>query len=338
MAIGRRGFTLVELLVVIAIIGILVSLLLPAVQSAREAARRTQCSNNLKQMGIASRAHLAATTRFPTGGWGWYWIGDPDRGNDWRQPGGWIFNVLPYCDQMNVYQLQTGKTGQDRLNAAKMMLETPIEMFNCPSRRPARATAVGTWDGRQATPCFTATTTRVAMADYAGNGGDVYRDASAGGGPLRYYGADSAAAVDDPGPNGGKVAFERMRGMASGVIFAGSMTTTAHLRDGSSNTILIGEKYVDPGDYDRAENGGDNESMYIGDNADIIRWCGPAYAPMRDTPGVVTDGPFGSAHMGSFIAVFCDGSVRTVNYSVDLELYRRLGNRDDKAPVDLSKL
>ena len=75
-----RGFTLVELLVVIAIIGILIALLLPAIQAAREAARRSQCKNNLKQMGLAAQNHLSTQKCFPSGGWGFLWVGDPDRG------------------------------------------------------------------------------------------------------------------------------------------------------------------------------------------------------------------------------------------------------------------
>src|SRR5687768_6477407 len=86
-----RGFTLVELLVVIAIIGILVALLLPAVQAARESARRTQCKNHLKQLSLAFLTHENTYGYFPSGGWGWVWTGDPDLGSGERQPGGWAY-------------------------------------------------------------------------------------------------------------------------------------------------------------------------------------------------------------------------------------------------------
>src|SRR3977135_3561541 len=74
------GFTLVELLVVIAIIGILVALLLPAIQAAREGARRAQCKSNLKQLALGCLNHHDTQKHFPTGGWGYQWVGDPDRG------------------------------------------------------------------------------------------------------------------------------------------------------------------------------------------------------------------------------------------------------------------
>src|SRR5260221_3963571 len=89
----RSAFTLVDLLVVIAIIEILIALLLPAVQAAREAARRSQCKNNLKQIGLAAQTHLSAQNFFPTGGWGWQSAGDPDRGYGINQCGGWEFSI-----------------------------------------------------------------------------------------------------------------------------------------------------------------------------------------------------------------------------------------------------
>src|SRR5947208_1320984 len=98
----RRGFTLIELLVVIAIIGVLLGLLFPAVQKVREAASRLQCANNLKQIGLALHNSHDTYRRFPSGGWGWAWVGMSDRGTGPDQPGSWIYNVLPHVEQGNL--------------------------------------------------------------------------------------------------------------------------------------------------------------------------------------------------------------------------------------------
>jgi len=129
------GFTLVELLVVITIIGILIALLLPAVQGARESGRRAQCMNNLKQLGLAALHHEQAPGYLPTGGWGYYWVGDPDRGFGPNQPGGWIYNVLPYLEQEGLRNLGAGRSQSEKLAAAATVVMTPLQMLNCPSRR-----------------------------------------------------------------------------------------------------------------------------------------------------------------------------------------------------------
>jgi prepilin-type N-terminal cleavage/methylation domain-containing protein/prepilin-type processing-associated H-X9-DG protein len=134
-----RGLTLVELLVVIAIIGILVALILPAVQMAQESARRNSCTNNLKQIGLAVKLHNDAQGGiFPTGGWGKDWMGDPDKGFGTKQPGGWIYNVLPYLEQQNLRDLGKGTKEPERSKALVEVMQRPIEIFNCPSRRLSR--------------------------------------------------------------------------------------------------------------------------------------------------------------------------------------------------------
>ena len=125
----QRGFTLVELLVVIAIIGILVGLLLPAVQAARGAARRAQCLNNLKQIGLAYHNHHDQYKQFPSGGWNWdtpptYVGGSPATGAEQRA--GWAFQILPFIEAANTWRA-----------GAEVAIGQPNQVYFCPSRRGA---------------------------------------------------------------------------------------------------------------------------------------------------------------------------------------------------------
>src|SRR5512140_625089 len=162
----KRGFTLVELLVVITIIGILIALLLPAVQAAREAARKVQCNNQLKQMSLACLQHEQANKFLPSGGWCYVWAGDPDRGFDRRQPGGWLYNIMPYIEQLPLHNMGIGldPTTAAKRNLLAKCAQTPLAIFICPSRRSAINYPNSYFSQVNITPVSTA-----ARTDYAAN-------------------------------------------------------------------------------------------------------------------------------------------------------------------------
>jgi prepilin-type N-terminal cleavage/methylation domain-containing protein/prepilin-type processing-associated H-X9-DG protein len=333
------GFTLVELLVVITIIGILIALLLPAVQAAREAARTTQCSNNLRQLGLACVQHESQQGFLPSGGWGWMWVGDADRGFGRRQPGGWIYNILPFVEQEALWQLaKDGNantvTAQQKAGATQMM-ETPLDGVICPSRRPSIRYPWIPWSG-DPLHNYNLPTNGVGRNDYAACVGDQ-ADLWSFAGPANVTEGDSSAFWAS---NTNTVAW-------TGISFRHSEIKMAEITDGTSNTILLGEKYLIFTDYATGNDPGDNECAYGGENSDMYRTTGAgltAYVPKQDTEGVpgYYNQPdqirFGSAHSSGCGFVFCDGSVQRVSYSVDPTVFGYLGNRKDNQPIDGSKL
>ena len=324
----RRAFTLVELLVVITIIGILISLLLPAVQSARESARKATCANNVKQLALACLSHESAQGFFPTDGWGWAWTGEPDRGYSTGQPGGWSYNILSYIDQAALHDLGAGTTGTALNTSRVTLMTTPLALFICPTRR---AVGLYPWTvGANMVNCQDLTSTGSARMDYGINMGDTNVGGSSDNpGPSNY--------ADGENPNWSGW-LSKTEAPCTGVSYQTSMVRSANITDGLSNTYLLGEEYHDPDGYFNGIIGDDNHGPFTGFENDSTRSTNAAWPPVQDTPGLVRYGAFGSAHPGGFNMAMCDGSVHAISYSIDLETHRRLGNRQDGLPMDWSKV
>lgn len=340
-----RGFTLVELLVVIAIIGVLVALLLPAVQAARESARRAQCTNNLKQLGLACQLHVDSFKFLPSAGWGDWWVGCPDMGHGEKQPGNWTYQLLPYIEESARGNVGQGfKCGDANSRAAiGKMVATPVTAFYCPSRRPAQAYPWTNQGNYNFDPPPLA-----AKTDYAASMGDVnFFDSDIG--PTTLAGAATynwkhsgpiflirATALGSQSPTG-----------HTGVIFQRSETTLQQISDGTTYTYLIGEKNMNSDRYEDSLTGNDDQSMYNGHDRDNLRstylWpkasagkVKPKYPPEPDTPGGYFEWSFGGPHAGGWVALFCDSSVRFLPYSMDPVVHQYFGNRLDGEAVDVS--
>ena len=325
------GFTLVELLVVITIIGILISLLLPAVQSAREAARRMQCQNNLKQLGLAMLCQETAAGEFPSGGWGWGWQPQADRGSGLRQPGGWMYSILPYLEQEALHRLGMGGNPSSVAAANAERNRIALAIVTCPSRRKTRALTNHVNSFYNCDP-----TNVTSRSDYAANAGDQpicqFGNNPDGWGPPSLEEGDRP---DYPWPNTSSF---------TGIAFLRSTVRVADVRDGTSNTYMIGEKYLNPDDYTTGLDGGDDEGIFCGFANDNQRTAYRGWPPAQDRPGdarlfeiepgQLSTCSFGSAHAGVCNFVFCDGSVHQISYALDPEVHRRLGNRYDGLPID----
>lgn len=290
----HSGFTLVELLVVIAIIGVLVALLLPAVQAAREAARRAQCQNNLKQMGLGALNHESNYGFLPTGGWSFDWGPDPDRGFGKKQPGGWMYNLLPFIEQQNLRDLGKGSSfgSAQRQAALKQMMQTWVDAYRCPSRGinqlslttwQATIKNLGTW------PREVGRSEGFFRGDYAANSGTtqeydgfVWLQNTANISSSGNY----ASVEEDIRENEttyrkdfcGEIpssAEQRtwMQTCQDGVVFVRSEVKLAQIEDGTTNTYLFGERNIDPEEY----LGSDDISFQdgrISRNTNQMAYCG----------------------------------------------------------------
>jgi prepilin-type N-terminal cleavage/methylation domain-containing protein len=350
-----KAFTLVELLVVIAIIGVLVALLLPAIQAAREASRRAQCGNRLRQMGLAALNHEAAQKTLPVGGWGWGWAGDPDKGYGINQPGGWYYNSLEFLEQGPVRRI--GSDGNPNAISAQQKTEgarriaISMNEFMCPSRpgMPTKPYTGSTGFVNITVPAGG----MVGRNDYAANGGDRPPSDNAtdtwrtGGGAFTQYGPTDPNTV-----NANPAVFTRhfellfdlptgrssIQVGANGVVGPMSVIKLTQVEDGASMTIWVGEKYIPQSQYDAGagvENQGNDQGWDCGYDHDNVRWTMDAPKPDEwiDPNGGLTSWRsiqvFGSAHPAGCLFVYLDGSVHMISYDVDPAAYHVLGNRFD---------
>jgi prepilin-type N-terminal cleavage/methylation domain-containing protein len=187
---SREGFTLIELLIVIAIMAVLTGLLLSAVQKAREAANRIHCTNNLKQMGLAALNYETIHGHLPGGGWTGRWLGEPDRGMDRNQPGGWVYQLLRFIEQDNLAAWGAGLPRQQQRQINDELASRPIPLMNCPSRRSPGPfpNGEGHWYYNGTTP-----PTLLAHSDYAACASDLKRFEPDGDGPLDLRTGDDPA-------------------------------------------------------------------------------------------------------------------------------------------------
>lgn len=341
---GRRaGFTLVELLVVIAIIGILVSLLLPAVQAAREAARRMQCSNHLKQIGLAFLNFESTYKYLPKGPYD----GDPslpgmvynepvgayESGTtccNAAHPNGWSqwFHILPFIEQTVVYDLANMKlppihSGRPaNYNGENSVARALIPTYYCPSRR--RPTGYGA--------AF------IGRSDYAGCAGFYQGEVHENWGDIPAVPLGLAPRRNERTPEN----FGNMTGRKGYISWSaqGATRMLSEVIDGTSNSIMAAEKSLPPSRH--GSDGGDNERWNnAGWDEDVVRYHFP---PLSDrdkrvlvtgTPSNPTNGStvwrryFGSSHAGGLNAVFGDGSVKFASFTVDAVAWMRACVIDD---------
>jgi prepilin-type N-terminal cleavage/methylation domain-containing protein/prepilin-type processing-associated H-X9-DG protein len=328
-----KGFTIIELLVVIGIIGLLIQLLLPAIEAAREAARKTSCRNNLKHIVLAFQMHHETAGHFPTSGWGWNWTGHPDRGFGKAQPGGWAYNILPFCDEQAIRDLGSGLPdgSVEKAEALLVANSTPIPIFNCPSRRrstiyplmhdgfsPILPAKCGEGKGS----CL------VTRGDYAANAGGKNerhptRSGGDAGGPP---GLDQEADWD-------WLYITKNDMEQNGISYQRSTIRMSEIIDGMSQTYCIGEKFLAQSLYKRGYGFNDDQGLFAGHDFDTNRHTGTfknlPLPPLQDNDDEAKIAEFGSAHPGSWNVAFCDGSVAAISYDIDPTVHRLHGGRND---------
>ena len=302
-SISRSAMTLIELLVVIGVIGIIIALVLPAVQTARESGRRMVCTNNQRQLAIAAQLHESTYKRLPSSGWGFNWVGRHDQGTGKTQPGSWIFALLPRIEQSTLWSASPTVLHPHSANVFQKYVLQKVPTLICPSKSIDELLNANV----NVTYRYAATTESVSRADYAINAGDTVLPNQSGPQSIVELGYGW---INLGRPNG--VAFARSEIRYSDVI------------DGTSNVFFCGEKWSEkPGATDR----GYDQPWSTGDSQESRRFTEKIL--LRDGSSNGDFERFGSSHPGGGVFGFVDGSVHFVPFSIHPSIYRTLGNRFD---------
>ena len=332
---------------VITIIGILMGLLLPAVQSAREAGRRTTCSNNLKNIGLAALHHEEHYGYFPGGGWGAGWAGDPNFGFKLQQPGGFFYNILPFLDQQNVHDIGLGTAGQQASGATLLTAASlPLAVLTCPTRRQVQAYTYSLPSGA-AGYVNLAAPTNLGRSDYAACGGDNPPSAAIPAGPSSVPTLQQLNSVASSRTASTTPAFGPTSALqGTGICIVLGFVKMGNVTDGATKTILAGEKNVSPDLYFTGTSLGDCHGWDNGYSQDTVRWASVAAnatsssgpAAQQDLSGTDNYNLFGSAHSGNCNYVFCDDSVRILTYQISPTVFGSLCNISDGQLIDDAQL
>jgi prepilin-type N-terminal cleavage/methylation domain-containing protein len=318
----RRGFTLVELLVVIAIIGILVALLLPAVQAAREAGRRAACVNNVKNIGLAMQQYHSAHKQFPLN-----WGDVTEAGSNTMKGHSWVTALLPNLEQAPLYA--TIKQGQplsyvdskdSRINNQQAADYKEVKVFRCPS---------DTHDGTLDNQIFVASKP-VAVTNYKACSGANWNGTASGKHKYRKADAKDSAGKSTPYHGRNMNSYDG-RENCDGLMCRGYKKTyptgSFEIRDGLSNTFAIGESVPEFCAW---------SAWYWWNGATATCAMPPNWkednVPKRSDSQFArrweSSSGFHSRHPGLVVFGLCDGSTRTIDEGIDLTLYRNLATID----------